>query len=217
VRRFALIVVVATATAMLSEPASAQERRWLGRVRVFGMLPDYSSGVVAGTGTKLKVDSTAGGEAGVTYFLNPQWAFELSAAAMPITLSTVGGQFPGLGVGRLDLVCGLLSLEYHFATLGRIKPYFGFGAALVRPTGFSLGADMPANGVANLTFTSSLRVLTQFGGDLEIGKGWRLNVDFRYVPATTNVEFFRTTGGTLDTVGLVIDPILVSFGVGRSF
>ncbi len=216
-RHAAVLVFVAVAAAAASLPAAAQGDRWIGRIRVFGVVPDYNSEEVAGTGTRIKVGRSAGGEAGITYFLNPRWALELSTAVMPIKLSTVGGQFPGLDAGRVDLVCGLLSLEYHFATLGRIRPYLGIGTAFVQPTGYALSQDMQAAGIADLTFTSSLRVHTQLGGDLEMGKGWRLNVDLRYVPATTKVDFRRTVGGSLDTIALAIDPILVSFGVARSF
>jgi outer membrane protein len=181
------------------------------------VIPDYHSGVIDGTGTQLKVDNGLGAELGVTYFILPQWALELSALTAPVDLGTTGGLYPGLDAGSVNLVSGLLALQYHFATARRLKPYLGIGIALTQPTGWSTTPDMTSAGISELTFTGSMRVHTQVGADLQIGKGWSLNVDLRYVPVASRVEFQMVTGSVLDTVALDINPILVGVGVARSF
>jgi outer membrane protein len=217
VNRAAILVLVVAAAATLAAPAGAQGDRWIARVRGLGVIPDYHSDVVGTTETRLKVDNSFGAEASLTYFIRPQWGLELSAWAAPVDLVTVGGQAPGLDAGSVDLVTGMLALQYHFATTGRVKPYLGIGMALAVPTGYSLSHDMASFGISELTFTNSLRVHTQIGADLQLGKGWRLNFDVRYVPVATNVDFRLAAGGTLATIGLNINPILVGIGVGRSF
>jgi outer membrane protein len=217
VKSATIVALVAAATVTLAVPAAAEENRWIGRVRGLGVVPDYNSDEIGATGTRIKVGSTFGGELSVTYLLNPHWGLELSAAAMPLRLTTVGGEFPGLDAGKVDLVCGLLSLEYHFETTGRIKPYLGVGMALARPVGYALSADMQASSITDLTFTSSLRMHTQLGADLQIGDGWRLNLDLRYVPVTTRVDFRLAGGGSLDTIALDVNPIIAAIGIGRSF
>ena len=216
-KRIVRVALVAVAAAAAAGPAAAQQERWIARIRVLGVLPNYSSDVIANTGTTLKVGASGGGEAGITRFIKPNWALELSALTTPVKLSTVGGQYPGLDVGQVWLASGLLSLEYHFSTLGKLKPYLGVGAAYVRPMGYTLTADMAAQGISNLTFTTSLRVFTQGGCDWQIGKGWRLNLDARYVPVTTRVNFHLPTGGSLANIALVVDPILIGFGIAHTF
>jgi outer membrane protein len=217
VKRTVMVVLLATATVTLAGTASAQQDRWIGRVRALAVFPNYSSDAIGSTGTTVKVGDSGGGEASLTRFVKPNWALELSAATMPLKLTTVGGQYPNLDVGQVWLATALLSLEYHFSTLGRFKPYLGVGAAYARPMGYTLTQDMAQEGISNLTFSSSLRVFTQGGTDYEIGKGWRFNVDVRYVPVTSRVDFRLPTGGSLATIALVVDPIVVGFGIGHTF
>lgn len=215
-RRYVNLVVLGAALA-LAAPAAAQGDRWIARVRGLGVIPDYNSGTIAGTGTQLQVDNGVGAEAGVTYMLEPQWGLELSLAAAPLSLATVNGQYPGLDAGSFTLASAMLALQFHFQSSGRFRPYLGIGVTGARPTGYSSSDDLAANGIADLTFTSSLRVHTQVGTDLEIGKGWRANFDLRYVPVTTRVDFRLTAGGSLATVALNVNPILVGIGLGRTF
>ncbi len=215
-RRTAILVLVVAAVT-LAQPATAQGDRWIGRVRALGVMPDASSDEIATTGTRIGVDNAFGGEASVTCLLGPTWGLELAAAVTPLKLSTTGGQFPGLDAGRVDLFSGMLSLQYHFATTGKLKPYLGIGMTFARPIGYTLSKDMEASGIANLTFASSMRVHTQVGADLRIGQGWRLNLDLRYAPVTTRADFRLATGGSLDTIALNINPILVGVGIGRTF
>lgn len=216
-RHAVVFVLVAIAAATLAQPATAEEDHWIARVRALGALADSHSDPIADTGTRVGVDNAFGGEVSVTYLLDPHWGIELSAATTPLKLSTTGGQFPGLDAGRANLVSGMLSFEYRFATHGKVRPYLGIGMAFARPTGYTLSKDMEASNIANLTFTNSLRVHTQVGADVLIGKGWRLDLDLRYVPVTTRVDFRQNTGGSLDTIALSINPILVGVGIGRTF
>lgn len=209
--------LAAVTAAALAGPAAAQQDRWIGRFRLLGVIPNYSSGAIGATGSTVKVGGSGGGEVSLTRFLKPNWALELSAAAMPVSLTTVGGQYPGLDVGQVSLATGLLSLEYHFSTLGRLKPYLGVGTAYVRPLGYTLTSDMAQQGISDLHFSGSLRVFTQGGCDWQIGKGWRLNLDVRYVPVTTRVDFLLPSGASLASIALVVDPILVGFGVAHTF
>jgi outer membrane protein len=212
-----LIVPLVVATLALAAPTAAQSSRFSARVRVLGAVTDDHSDEITNTGTKVQAGNAAGGEIGVAYLVTPKLGLELSVAALPVKLSTTGGLYPGLDVGTVTLSSGMLALGYHFATTGRIKPYLAVGVAFARPTGYSVTSDMRSSGISNLTFSTSLRMHTQAGADIEIGKGWLLNVDFRYVPVTTSVDFHLTAGGVLDTIALDLNPIMVGVGVGRSF
>jgi outer membrane protein W len=149
--------------------------------------------------------------------VRPRWALELALGIAPIDLETEGGQAAGLDVGTIDLQSAGLSLTYRFATEGKFDPYLGLGGAYLNPAGWAITPDLVAVGIGDIAFSTDFRLYTQFGADWEMGRRWRLNVDLRYVPMTTQMEFITATGETLDTAALQINPLLVSLGVAYSF
>jgi outer membrane protein len=216
VRRIAVVLVAALAVSS-ALPAVAQEGRWSIGARVLGIVPDYDSGTIATTGSQLEVGSGIGAELSGTYRLSARLGFELSAAALPLDLTTVNGQYPGLDAGSVDVLTGMFAARYSFATTGRFKPYLGLGMAFAHPLRYAISQDLIGAGISDLGFTTSLRLYTQVGAGYTIGKGWYLNADLRYVPLTTRVDFKLAAGGSLDVVSLSINPILVGLGVGRTF
>ena len=213
----AAVTLVVVATILAPVPAQAQAERWIARGRVFALIADDDSDTVGSTGTSIDVANSSGAELAVTYFPNPKWALELAAATVPLDLATVGGQSPGLDAGSVDLLSAALALQFHFPTSGRINPYLGVGATFGRLSGYSATADLVAAGITDISFTNVVRVYTQVGADLEIGRGWLLNVDLRYAPMTTQMDLITTGGESFDEVALQINPILIALGIARSF
>lgn len=213
----AAFAFVAAATIVTPAPVQAQAERWVFKGRAFALIADDDSDTVASTGTSIAVANSSGAELAVTYFPIPRWGLELAAAAAPLDLSTVGGQSPGLDVGSVDLLSATLALQYHFPIGGRIKPYLGAGATFGRLTGYSATADLIGAGIADITFSNIFRLCTQAGADVEIGRGWLLNLDLRYAPMTTQMDLLTAGGTSFDKVALQINPILIGVGVARSF
>ena len=213
----AAVALAVVATILSPVPARAQADRWILKARAFGLIADDDSDTVASTGTSIAVANSAGGEVAATYFPIPRWGLELTAAAAPLDLSTVGGQSPGLDAGSVDLLSAMLALQYHFPTIGRLDPYLGVGVVFGRLAGYSATDDLLAAGIADITFSKVFRLYTQAGIDMEIGRGWLLNLDLRYVPMTTQLDLLTADGASFDKVALQINPILVSFGIGHSF
>lgn len=216
--KLAATVILAAVAAMLSPAfAQAQTDRWILRGRAFALMADDDSDTVASTGTSIAVANSSGGEVAVTYFPIPRWGLELAAAAAPLDLSTVGGQSPGLDAGSVDLLVAALALQYHFPTDGRINPYLGVGVTFGRLVGYSATEDLVAAGITDITFSNLFRLGTQAGADVEIGRGWLLNLDLRYVPMTTQMDLITAGGASFDKVALQINPILISLGIARVF
>jgi outer membrane protein len=212
-----IVAVLAVATVLPASPSLAQSDRWTVWGRAMAVVANDDSETVADTGTTIAVDSSFGAEVGVTYLVLPQWSLELSALYAPLDLSTVGGNAAGLDVGSVDLLAATLSVQYRFQTEGRFDPYIGVGTALAQLGGYSTTSDMVAVGIADITFSNSFRLFTQFGTDVEIGKGWLVNVDLRYIPMTTQMDFITAAGASFDKTALDLNPLLISLGVGRSF
>jgi outer membrane protein len=212
-----IVAVLAIATVLPVSPSLAQSDRWTVRGRAIAVVADDDSETVADTGSAIAVDSSFGAEIGVTYLVLPQWGLELSAWYAPLDLSTVGGNAAGLDVGSVDLLSATLSVQYRFQTESRFDPYVGVGIALAQLGGYAATSDMVAAGIADITFSNIFRLFTQFGADVEIGKGWLLNVDLRYMPMTTQMDFITAAGASLDKTALDLNPFLISLGIGRSF
>ena len=216
-RLIACVALAAAAAGLSASPALAQAERWILKGRAFALIADDDSDTVASTGTSIAVANSSGAELAVTYFPIPKWGIELAAAAAPLDLSTVGGQSPGLDIGSVDLLSASLSLKYHLPTAGRFDPYLGVGAAFGRLTGYSAADDLIAAGLTDITFSNVFRVCTQAGADVQVGRGWLLNLDLRYAPMTTQLNLIAGDGSSFDKVALQINSILISFGLGRSF
>jgi outer membrane protein len=213
----AAVTLAAAATVLAPAPAQAQADRWILKGRAFALVADDDSDTVGSTGTSITVANSYGAELAATYFPIPKWGLELTAAAAPLDLSTVGGQAPGLDLGSVDLLSAMLALQYHFQTDGKVNPYLGVGVAFGRLAGYSATDDLIGAGIADITFSNVFRLYTQAGADVEIGRGWLLNLDLRYVPMTTQLNLITAGGASFDKVALQINPILVSLGIGHSF
>jgi outer membrane protein W len=205
------------AAALAAAPATAQDDRWTARARAVAVVTDDDGEPVGGTGSSIAAASSLGVELAVTYTVRPRWALELALGIAPIDLETEGGQAAGLDVGTIDLQSAAVSLTYRFATEGRIDPYLGLGTAYLNSAGWKVTPDMVAAGIGDIAFSTDFRLYAQLGADWELGRHWRLNVDLRYVPMTTEMEFITVTGETLDTAALQINPFLVGIGIAYSF
>jgi len=210
--RFAVAIAVA-----LPAAATAAPGQWIVHARAVAAVADDSSETITTTGTGVAVDDSAGLDLGVVFMPHPKWGLELDAVWVPLDLTTAGGQFPDLEVGNVDLVSAHLALQYRFATPGKLDPYLGVGAMYGSFSGYTPTTDMENAGVANVRFSSSLRVFTQIGADFHLGKGWVASVDARYAPLTTRADFRLSSGGSLDAITVEVNPLLIAVGIGRTF
>lgn len=216
-RLTAAALAVAAAAALAPPPCHAQTDRWLLKGRALAVLPDDDSETVGGTGTKVAVDRSLGAELALAYRYRPPLALELAATFTSLDLATAGGQAPGLDAGSVDLVSASLALQYHFPGASRFHPYLGIGTVFGHLSGYSITPDLLAAGITDITYSEIVRLFTQAGVDLEIGRGWLLNAEVRYAPMTTQMTLITTAGTTLDKVSLEINPLLVGVGLARSF
>ena len=213
----AAVAIALAATVLAVPPCLAQGERWTVRGRAMAVLPDDDSETVGGTGTSIAADSAIGAELSATYRFRPPLALELSVAIAPLDLSTVGGQVADLEVGSVDMMFAALALQYQFQPAGRIDPYLGIGMVFGRLSGYSITPDMQGVGLADITFSDIVRLYTQVGVEIEIGRGWLLNLDARYAPMTTQLALITPSGSALDEVSLQVNPVLLSLGLARSF
>lgn len=142
-------------------------------------------------------------EVDISYFFSPNLAAELVLTypqKHDVSSSAHGGK-----IGTLKHLPPTLSLQYHFAPIGTIKPYLGAGINYTRfssvnlPAGFSIEKNSVGLSIGG-------------GVDFAIDNRWSLNLDVKKVRIRTDLSSAGTDLGTIK-----VDPWLVGLGVGYKF
>jgi outer membrane protein len=141
--------------------------------------------------------------------INPNWAVEL-LAALPfkhdIYLAGTKNR-----VGSTEQLPPTLSLQYHFAPVGKAEFYLGAG---LNDTFFFNKRTTGALAGGKLYLDSSLGVAAQAGVDFALGKDWLLGLDVRW--ADINSKASVNLGTSVLNVGTVqIDPMIYGITIGH--
>lgn len=177
-------------------------------------VPDLG-GPVDGTG--VTVDNDVKPSFTIAYMLTDNLALEL-IGALPFE-HDIGGK--GLGISNIGSTKHLpptLSLQYHFNVTPAIKPYVGVG---VNYTIFFeedvSGAVRNALGYTKMDIDDSLGWAVQLGSDFELGGGWLVNADVRYIDIGTEATLKGSPTLQNAKVDVDIDPWVFTLAVGKRF
>ena len=212
-------------SAIIGTAAYADENPWMVRGRVLAVLPDESADLsVAGAALAGGVDigDQYVPELDITYFFNKNIAVELILAVTPHDVDAVNVTVPGaltdatVDLGDVWLLPPTLTLQYHFDTGTRFKPYVGAG---VNATFFF---DEDQGPVADgIDYDSSLGCALQVGVDYDLDGepgGWALNADVKKIWINTDVTIdFATALGATVEADVDINSTVVGIGLGYKF
>lgn len=194
----AAITLLAASAGALAQTAPAPEGNWMVRLRAVHL----DSANKDGTGLGLSVNNKWLPEADVSYFFTPNLAAEL-ILTVPQKHSVYAD---GARIGSLRHLPPTLTVQYHFTSLGRIKPYLGAGVNYTRFSSVDVlggAADVKRN-----SFGPAL----QAGVDIALTKNVYLNLDVKKVWIKTKVK----AGGS-EIGSFKVDPVLFGVGVGYRF
>jgi len=240
------LLVAAMLSAAIATPALANEAGdWLFRIGAGYIATDTSNDELVFEGITLSdfradVDDGIGLVFNLSYFLSPNWAVELLAAA-PYKHDIDGqGALASLGkLGRTYHLPPTLSLQYHFAPGAKFRPYVGAGLnytlffndkldqdahdGIVATANGALGTSFDG-GRSSLDIDDSFGAAFQVGMDMQITDKWFTNLDLRYIFIDADADIETTT---FDAAGaptvfnsnfdLSIDPWVLSWTVGFKF
>lgn len=109
-----------------------------------------------------------------------------------------------------------VSLQYHF-NMGAFKPYVGAG---LNYTVFFdekiTNAGLKSLGYDDIELDDSFGYALQVGADYDIGNGWLLNADVRYIDIETEAEL-KGDGVTGYVDDVKIDPVVYTLAIGKRF
>jgi len=211
------ILLAGVAAAFAVTPALAKEGDVLVRARAIVVAPNESSGAVSGIpGSKVGVGDSVMPEVDFTYMATNHIGAELILATTKHSVSG-RGTISGLGdVANTWVLPPTLTLQYHFAPDGKVRPYLGAG---INYSIFYSGKATPslnaALGPTKVKLGDSVGYALQAGVDVPVSKKVFVNFDVKYIDMKTTARL--TSGATLRTARVKIDPIVAGMGIGFRF
>jgi len=180
-------------------------KRWQIRLRTLAIIPNEGDDL---PGAQVEIDEAYVPEVDFTYFFTKHWAAELILATANHDVDLKGG--PSLG--DVWLLPPTLNLQYHFYA-GDLKPYLGAGV------NYTIFYNEDKGDVLDMNYDDSFGVSFQGGIDYFLNDKWFVNLDFKYLILSTDVEATLATepGFIRVPVDVDIDPLIIGLGVGFRF
>lgn len=220
--KFAKIALVTAAAigAMAPAMANAKAGDWIVRARAIMIAPTDggNNGDVTGiAGATVNVDNAITPEVDFTYMATDNIGFELIAAT---------AKHHAKGAGILDGAGNLvntwvlpptLTAQWHFAPEAKVRPYIGAG---INYTMFynekaTSTLDGALGGDTKAKLKNDWGWAVQAGVDIDLTEKFFLNLDVKYIDINTKATL--TTGSTVRTVKVDLDPIVAGVGFGMRF
>lgn len=190
--------------------AQAEEGRLMMRVRAVHISPADKSDAIPALGVPadaIDVSTKTIPEVDFTYFLGRNLAAEL-ILTYPQKHDV---ELSGTPLGSFKHLPPTLTLQYHFAPEGVLRPYLGAGVNLTLISDVNLAVP----GVGELDLEgSSFGMAGQAGCDVKLGQKLFLNADVKYVAIRSDVTL-AASGQKVTAVK--VDPWLIGFGLGYRF
>ena len=193
-----LLSAFALAAASLAAPAMAQSKGdWTIGAGVGYVTPKSDNGALAGGTLAVDVGNDVQPTITGEYFIADNIGIEVLAAT-PFRHAI---NIDGLGqVGTTKHLPPVVSLQYHFPTAGKIKPFVGAG---VNFTTFFNESTRGALEGSDLKLANSWGMAAHAGVDVKLSDKGSLRVDARWADIDTDVKLDGAKIGTVN-----IDPMV---------
>ncbi|MES2097169.1 MAG: OmpW family protein [Pseudomonadota bacterium] len=212
-----IVTLAMIAAGMVASPALAKKGDVLVRARAIIVAPTEKATPITGIpGSDLGVSNSVMPEVDFTYMVTNHIGAELILATTKHDV-TGRGSISALGkVADTWVLPPTLTVQYHFAPDAKVRPYVGVG---VNYSIFYSSKAAPslnaALGSTAVKLDDSFGYALQAGVDVDITPKVFLNLDVKYIDMTTTARL--TSGGTLRTSKVNINPIVAGIGVGFRF
>ena len=224
------LLVLAVLSAFAPVLAQAEAGDIVVRLRAASVTPDEKSklGSVSGAAglvdsigpdAKLTVGNNTIPELDISYYVTKNIALELILATgtrhdVHLT-KNAAGILGNDNLGTVNLLPPTLTAQWHFNPDQTIDPYVGAGVNYTHSFDRSLKTT-----VANLPIhidQNMFGVVAQAGVDVNLGSGWLINADVKYVTMNTSVKTELTPGNWTKIDDLDINPWVFGVGIGKKF
>ena len=178
-----------------------------------------------GSDALLSVDNNVIPELDISYYVTKNIALELilatgtrhdvhltnNAAAAPL-----GGALGNENLGSVNLLPPTLTAQWHFNPDQTIDPYVGAGINYTHT--FDHNLKTTVGGLPIHIDDNMFGAVAQAGVDINLGSGWLINADVKYVTMNTYVKVSADSGATWVKIDdLDINPWVFGVGIGKKF
>lgn len=199
-KRTASTLAVITACAAFATPVLAQSQGdWTFGAGIINVNPKSDNGILAGGATTMSDDTQI--SLTVEYFIRDNIGIELLAATPFEHDINIGGAFAGTS----KQLPPTLSLNYHFPTKGKIKPFVGAG---INYTTFF----EEESGLGVLKLDDSWGFALQAGADWQISDNGALRLNVRYMDIESDAYLNGASIGKAE-----IDPVTIGVSYVHRF
>lgn len=211
------LALAGAATLATATPAHAEAGDVLVRLRGIVVAPNDKSGGVNPTfpTEHVSVDNAVAPELDFTYMLTKNVGAELILATTKHSASGTSGTTGSIGkLASTWVLPPTLTLQYHFAPEGKIRPYVGAGVnyTIFYSTKSSGGLE-DAVGDTKVHMKDSFGYALQAGVDIPLNDRFFANFDVKYVDMDTTARLNTTAIGVQRT-RVHIDPLIFGIGIG---
>ncbi|UWQ27436.1 OmpW family protein [Leisingera sp. M523] len=200
-KRMVSALALTSALAALTGPALAQQHGdWTVGVGIANVNPKSGNGTLAGMAAD--IDDGTALSLTVEYFFRDNWGVELLAASPFEHDVTLAGAGYAASAKQLPPT---ISVNYHFPTQGKIKPFVGLG--LNYTTFFEESSPL---GVIEMD--DSFGVALNAGADWQISDRGAVRFNVRYIDIESDVTLNGAAIGTAE-----IDPVVLNIAYVHRF
>lgn len=199
-KRMVSALALTSALAALAAPALAQQQGdWTVGVGIANVNPKSGNGTLAGMAAD--IDDGTALSLTVEYFFRDNWGVELLAASPFEHDVTLNGAY----AASAKQLPPTLSVNYHFPTAGKVKPFLGLG--LNYTTFFEESSPL-----GTIEMDDSFGVAVNAGADYQISDNGALRFNVRWMDIDSDVSLNGAEIGTAE-----IDPVVVNLAYVHRF
>ena len=204
---FALLLLVATPTAALAQPA-VEITGWLSRIDSTGenvLLEDSTFGDI-----RFEISSGAGFGASVGLRFTPRISGDLTFMSLEPEAGLAGSS-QRLDLGKIDMRPIMLTVRAHLSPDSALDPYIGAGPVYVT-FGRLEGTLVNLFDFDQIELENEFGILLNAGASIRFSPNWAVAGDVRYFPLETRVEVVDDIG-----VDIELNPLILSIGLKYTF
>ena len=195
------LAVSTTALCLFAAPVAAQSQGdWTFGIGLANVTPKSNNGTLAGLPATINSDTQL--SLTVEYFIRDNLGIELLAATPFEHDVTLGG---AVFAGTVKHLPPTLSLNYHFPTAGKVKPFVGLGV------NFTTFFD-ETSPLGVLALDNSVGLAVQMGVDYQISDAGAVRFNARWIDIESDVTLNGAPIGTAD-----IDPLILGISYIHRF
>ena len=210
--KFFFIFCLLTFIGSANNPVFSQEStsfksagKWLVGLKVLNLDPDVDSTVSIGGGAVVDDDTVP--ELDIRYFITDTIAIEAIFGTTEHKVSAKNTALGDVNLGTIKVLPPTFTLQYHFKTESKFKPYVGAGI------NYTFFYDGNPGQFESVKYKDEIGIALNIGFDFVLSDNNFFNIDIKKYDLPTDVNI----NNGVATADVDLDPLAISIGYGWRF